>query len=77
MARMTERMKVLFDKVGTVALGTSTLDGIPNVVPVDAKKMIDDETILISDQFLNKTLANMKSNPQASLTYGKVTKVIS
>ena len=33
------------------------------------KKIIDDETILISDQFLNKTLANMKSNPQVSITY--------
>eukprot|EP01008_Symbiontida_sp_HLA12_P002743 NODE_676_length_805_cov_1.841642_g668_i0.p1 GENE.NODE_676_length_805_cov_1.841642_g668_i0~~NODE_676_length_805_cov_1.841642_g668_i0.p1 ORF type:complete len:137 (+),score=38.28 NODE_676_length_805_cov_1.841642_g668_i0:105-515(+) len=69
MAKMTERMKELFDKVGVAALGTSTPDGVPNVVPVGAKKIIDDETVLISDQFLNKTLANMKSNPHVSLTY--------
>lgn len=62
-------MKELFEKVGAVALGTSTLDGRPNVVPVGAKKIIDDETVLISDQFLNKTLANMKANPQVTLTY--------
>ena len=66
---MTDRMKELFEKVGAVALGTSTLDGTPNVVPVGAKKIIDDETILISDQFLNKTLSNMKSNPRVSVTY--------
>jgi hypothetical protein len=69
MAKMTRRMQELFEKVGTVALGTSTADGSPNVVPVGAKKIIDDETILISDQFLNKTLANMKSNPRVSVTF--------
>ena len=69
MAQMTDRMKELFEKVGAVALGTSTLDGTPNVVPVGAKKIINDETILISDQFLNKTLSNMKSNPRVSVTY--------
>ncbi|MCP4345460.1 MAG: flavin-nucleotide-binding protein [Desulfobacterales bacterium] len=69
MAKMTERMKELFEKVSAVTLGTSTSDGTPNVVPIGAKKIIDDETVLISDQFLNKTLANMKSNPKVSVTY--------
>jgi len=69
MAQMTERMKELFDSVSTVVLSTSTLDGIPNAVPVGAKKIIDSETILISDQFFNKTLANMKANPRVSVTY--------
>jgi predicted pyridoxine 5'-phosphate oxidase superfamily flavin-nucleotide-binding protein len=69
MAQMTERMKELFNKVRPVVLSTASIDGIPNAVPVGAKKIIDDETILISDQFLNKTLANMKANPQVALTY--------
>ena len=37
--------------------------------PVGAKKIIDDETLLISDQFLNKTLANMKNNPKVAVTF--------
>ena len=69
MAKMTERMKELFDKVRPVVLSTASIDGIPNAVPVGAKKIIDDETILISDQFLNKTLANMKANPHVAVTY--------
>ena len=69
MAKMTERMKELFNKVPTAILATATLEGIPNAVPVGAKKIIDDETILISDQFFNKTLANLKSNPQAVVTF--------
>lgn len=69
MAKMTKRMKELFEKVRPVALGTSTPDGTPNVVPVGAKKILDDETILISDQFFNKTLTNMLINPKVTVTY--------
>jgi len=69
MAQKTERMKEVVDKVPTVVLSTATGDGVPNAVPVGAKKILDGETILISDQFLNKTLANMKSNPRVSVMY--------
>ncbi len=69
MAKMTDRMKELFEKVPAAVVATATPDGEPNAVPVGAKKIIDDETILISDQFLNKTLANMKSNPRVALSF--------
>jgi predicted pyridoxine 5'-phosphate oxidase superfamily flavin-nucleotide-binding protein len=69
MAKMTERMKELFDTVPTVVLATVSEDNTPNAVPVGAKKLIDDETILISNQFLNKTLANMKANPRVAVTF--------
>ena len=69
MAKMTKRMKELFEKVEVVVLGTSTPDGTPNTVPVGSKKILDDETVLISNQFLNKTLANMKSNPKVSAAF--------
>jgi predicted pyridoxine 5'-phosphate oxidase superfamily flavin-nucleotide-binding protein len=69
MAQMTERMQKLFNKVLTVVLSTATRDGTPNAVPVGAKKIIDAETILISDQYFNKTLANMKANPRVSVMY--------
>jgi hypothetical protein len=66
---MTERIQTLLAKVPTVVLCTATADGMPNAVPVGAKKIIDAETILISDQFLNKTLANMQSNPRVAITF--------
>ncbi|MGA6927420.1 MAG: pyridoxamine 5'-phosphate oxidase family protein [Desulfosarcina sp.] len=69
MAQMTQRMQELFNSIRTVVLSTATADGAPNAVPIGAKKIIDSETILISDQFFNKTLANMKANPQAALTF--------
>jgi len=69
MAQMTERMQELFNKVRNVVLSTATGDGTPNAVPIGAKKIIDAETILISDQYFNKTLANMKANPRVSVMY--------
>ena len=69
MAKMTERMKELFKKVPTAILATATGDGAPNAVPVGAKKVIDDETLLISDQFFNKTLANLKANPKVAISF--------
>ncbi len=69
MAQMTDKIIELFEKVPTALLATATSDGIPNAVPIGAKKIIDNETILISDQFFNKTLANMKANPKVSVTF--------
>jgi predicted pyridoxine 5'-phosphate oxidase superfamily flavin-nucleotide-binding protein len=71
MAQMTERMQELFNKVRNVVLSTATGDGTPNAVPIGAKKIIDAETILISDQYFNKTLANMKANSRVSITLPK------
>jgi len=69
MAKMTDRMKAMFENVPTVVLATATADGTPNAVPVGSKKIINDETILISNQFLNKTLANLKANPRVAVSF--------
>lgn len=69
MAAMTERMQELFNKVPNVVLATAAADGTPNCVPVGSKKVLDAETILMSDQFFGKTLANMKANPCVSVMY--------
>jgi len=69
MVKMTDRIKKLFDEVPTVMLSTASLEGVPNSVPIGSKKVIDDQTILFSDQFMNKTLANMKSNPNVAVTF--------
>lgn len=66
---MTKRMKELFEKVPTAVLATVNDTGIPNAVPIGAKRILDDQTILISDQFFNKTLINMKKNDQVSVLF--------
>ena len=56
-------------KVPTAILATATGDGTPNAVPFGSKKVIDSETILISDQFFNKTFANLKANPKVAVSF--------
>ncbi len=50
-------------------LATASKEGTPNVVPIGAFKLLNDETLLISDQFFNKTLKNMKENPKIAISY--------
>ncbi len=69
MAKMPEHVKSMFKHQGIVVFSTASKDGIPNAVPIGAKKIIDDETILISDQYFGKTLKNITENPIAGITF--------
>ncbi len=69
MALLNERMKEIFSNQGIFVLGTADLNGIPNVVPVGAVKILDNETILISDQFFFKTLNNLRQNPRVAISF--------
>jgi predicted pyridoxine 5'-phosphate oxidase superfamily flavin-nucleotide-binding protein len=69
MAFLNERMKEIFAKQDVFVLGTADLKGIPNVVPIGAVKILNDETILVSDQFFLKTLSNLKENPKVAMSF--------
>ncbi|MDY7037942.1 MAG: pyridoxamine 5'-phosphate oxidase family protein [Thermodesulfobacteriota bacterium] len=71
MAVLTERMKELFGRQmnGTFPFGTADKSGVPNLVPVNAVKIVDDETILVSNQFFGKTLENLKENPKVAISF--------
>lgn len=69
MVKLTPEIKEALAAVKLVYLATASKKGVPNAVPVGAFKLLDDETMLISDQFFNKTLANLKENPYAAVTF--------
>lgn len=69
MASLNKRMKAIFAKQKVFVLGTADPKGVPNVVPVGAIKILDDRTILVSDQFFRKTLKNLKQNPRVALSF--------
>ena len=69
MAQMTKRIRELFEKVPTAIFATATTEGVPNAVPVGAKRVLNDSTILISDQFFNKTLENLLANPSVAVSF--------
>ncbi len=69
MAKVTDEIKESLKATKIAYLATSTKDGNPNVVPIAAVKFLDDETLLISDQYFGKTLNNLKENPKIALTW--------
>ncbi len=64
---LTEEMKDAIEKDNVVFFATATPDGVPNVVPIGFARPIDNNTILIVDNYLNKTRKNLEKNPKASL----------
>ena len=64
---MTEEMMDAIEKDNVVFLATATAEGTPNVVPIGFARPIDNKTIMIVDNYMNKTRKNLEKNPKASL----------
>ncbi len=69
MVKLTEEIKGSMKGIKTIYLATSSRGGVPNVIPMGAFKLMDDETMLLSDQYMKKTLQNIKENPHVALTF--------
>ena len=67
MAKLNDNMVETLRKVKIFSFATASKNGEPNVVPIGMLILQDDrETIWIVDNFMNKTLKNLKENPKAS-----------
>ena len=64
MVKLTAEMKEAFSKMKIFPVATASKDGTPNVIPLGIVELIDDETIWITDNFMNKTLSNLRVNPE-------------
>jgi predicted pyridoxine 5'-phosphate oxidase superfamily flavin-nucleotide-binding protein len=62
MAQLTDEIKKAISQQEIFPVATSSQEGIPNVVYIKYLKVIDDQTILIADNYLNKTRDNILSN---------------
>ena len=69
MTRIPEEVQELFKKAPDVVFATANEQGQPNASIVGMKAILDDETVYLSDQFFNKTLANIKVNSKCSLVF--------
>lgn len=69
MAKMSREMQEMFNRTGTKQLATADKQGVPNVVPINFLKILDDETILASAVFMGKTFQNLKENPVCALSF--------
>ena len=69
MVKLTNDIKDALAAAKQVWLATAAKDGTPNVVIVMAFKLLDDESLLISDQYFLKTLANLNENGKVAISW--------
>ena len=69
MAKLPADVQELFNTAPSMVLATADAQGQPNAAPIGRRKVIDEETVYISDQFFNKTLANLQENAQVAVAF--------
>ena len=62
MVMTNEMMEVIAGNRAYVA--TATADGVPNVVPIGNIKPLDNKTVIIADNYMMKSRANLEKNPK-------------
>ena len=71
MVKVPEEIKTIFAKQSlpnytALPMATTNKEGTPNVIYVLAWWWLDDETLCVIDNFMNKTRKNLEENPKAS-----------
>ena len=64
MAKLPEAVEKAIDKQDVFPIATCSSEGVSNVVYVAYLKTMDDETLLIADNYFDKTRSNILSNPK-------------
>ena len=64
MVKLTAEMKEAFGKMKVFPVATATKDGTPNVIPLGIAELVSDDTVWFVDNFMNKTLSNLRVNPK-------------
>ncbi len=71
---MSNEMIDAIEKNNLVFLATANKDCTPNLVPIGLAKPLDDTTVLLVANFMNKTYENLKMNPKATILVADVNK---
>ena len=52
-----------FEGIIPAEIATASADGVPNVTHLSRVHMLDDERVVLSNQFFSKTMRNLAENP--------------
>ena len=64
-----EKVQNLFNDQEVISFGTADVNNIPNVVAVFWKKIINDKTTLLIDNYMNQTKKNIEQNSKVCLSF--------
>lgn len=65
-AKINEKLKSLIEKT-PMALATVMPNRRPNVIGVAFVKVVDEDQLLVTDNFMNQTVKDIKSNPRVAM----------
>jgi predicted pyridoxine 5'-phosphate oxidase superfamily flavin-nucleotide-binding protein len=67
MVKLNAEMKETFGKIKLFPVATASKSGVPNVAPIAFVMLVSDDTIWLADNYMHKTLANVKENPHIAI----------
>lgn len=69
MVALSGEIKEVFGKAKVMPMATASKSGVPNVAPMASIRLVADDTIWIMDNYMQKTLENLKENPVVALYF--------
>jgi len=66
MVKLPDTVKEAIAKQDVFPVATSDAQGMPNVIYIKYLKVMDDNTVLIADNYFHKTRNNIRMNPKLS-----------
>ncbi|NMX21467.1 pyridoxamine 5'-phosphate oxidase [ANME-1 cluster archaeon GoMg4] len=67
--KLPEEVKRLFEAQSIVAFGTADKEGKPNVVPIVWKTILNDETVLLLDNYMKMSKQNVMENANVCISF--------
>ena len=68
MVTFNDEMRGLLKETEIWVLATADRNGIPNAVPLGCVKLLDDDSLLLVDNFMKKTVDNIAVNPYVAVS---------
>ncbi len=67
--KLPEEVKKLFEAQSIVAFGTADKGGKPNVVPIAWKTILNDETVLLLDNYMKMSKQDVMENANVCISF--------
>ena len=74
MAKINNEMRTLLEETDIWVLATADSNGIPNAVPILFVKPMENNRLLLVDNFMKKTVDNIGVNPNVAISVWKDSK---